>query len=216
MYAQCGSYFAPALIHFRSSSTCSGVSGGFFDAAGGIRISGSSLVTRAITSLVSASPGNDRPLVRALLGVEPQLGLARAGIGPVAGVAASDRIGRMSRLKLRRIVGRKATSQWPQDSQTHVPTSPPARWIIENCPMLGRVRLWRARFLRRMPATASQFWQRDACRKVGYEPTCYYRCPRISAARHTDAPSRVSRKTRCLSERFAVPRAQYAAFRRQL
>ena len=35
----------------------SGVSGGFFESGGGIRISGSSLVTRAITSLESASPG---------------------------------------------------------------------------------------------------------------------------------------------------------------
>ena len=57
MYAQCGSYFAPALIHLRSSSICSGVSGGFFESGGGIRSSGSSLETRRITSLESASPG---------------------------------------------------------------------------------------------------------------------------------------------------------------
>ena len=64
------------------------VSRGFFESGGGIRTSGSSLVTRTISSLSSASPGDDRHRVGALLAVEPQVGLPGRRVGTVAGEAA--------------------------------------------------------------------------------------------------------------------------------
>ena len=75
MYAQWGSYLAPASIHCRSVSICAAVSGGFFESGGGIFRSGSSLVTRAISSLSSRVAGDDCRGVGAVLAVESQVGL---------------------------------------------------------------------------------------------------------------------------------------------
>ena len=72
------------------------------DLGGGITSSGSLLVTRcdqlALAALARHDHGVLRPQ-RAFLEVEPQVGLARLGVRPVAGEAVLRRIGRMSRLK---------------------------------------------------------------------------------------------------------------------
>jgi hypothetical protein len=53
-------YSAPASIQARSVSICSGVSERL-DSGGGIRSSGSSVETRAMSLLVAASPGTTTP-----------------------------------------------------------------------------------------------------------------------------------------------------------
>jgi hypothetical protein len=58
--AQCGSYFAPCLIHSRSSSRSLGESESF-DSGGGITSSGSFELMRATSSLPSGSPGRSAP-----------------------------------------------------------------------------------------------------------------------------------------------------------
>ena len=100
IYAQCGSYFAPALIHRRKSSTSAAESGGFFDSRGGIRTSGSSLATRVINSLPSASRGTIAHSVAPSSRSSRNSAFRAAESGPWQAKQRSARIGRMSRLKL--------------------------------------------------------------------------------------------------------------------
>ena len=102
--AQCGSYFAPSVIQRLRSSTCSSVRRPIFASGGGITLSGSSEVTRAMSSLAATSSGTiaREPLsssATACSATSSRRPACRLPLsGPWQAKQFSDRIGRMSRL----------------------------------------------------------------------------------------------------------------------